>query len=116
VSEEDLTGYNQLRERKIGDRQYELVSRGQCSCCGEHVLEIWRWSGASVSRYRMKQHFDQENFDAYVESLDEQFLQSSADILEDYYRELQKVNSPEGIEADYSVEFRLMEYGRQRVL
>lgn len=76
--------------------------------------EIWRWSGASFARYRMPQHFDQEQFDEYVESLDEQFLQSSADILEDFHRELQKVNSPEGIDADYSYEFRLIEYGRQR--
>jgi len=114
VSEVDSSGYNPLRERKIVDRRYDLLSRGQCSCCGEHVLEIWRWSGASFARYRMPPHFDQEDFDAYVENLDEQFLQSSAEILEDFHRELQKVNSPEGIDADFSYEFRLIEDGRQR--
>jgi len=114
VSHDDPSEYNPLRERKIADRRYELHSRGQCSCCGEDVLEIWRWSGASFARYRMPQHFDHEGFDAYVESLDEQFLQSSADTLEDFYRELLKVNSPEGIVADYSYKFKLMEYGRQR--
>lgn len=78
------------------------------------MLEVWRWSGASFARYRMPQHFDQEKFDDFVEDVDEQFLQSSADILEDFYRELKKVNSPEGIEADFSYEFKLIEYGRQR--
>jgi hypothetical protein len=70
--------------------------------------------GGSFARYRMPQYFDQENFDAFVVNLDEQFLQSSAVILEDFYRELQRVNSSEGIDADYSYEFRLLEYGRQR--
>jgi hypothetical protein len=62
----------------------------------------------------MPQHFDQEKFDAFVENLDEQFLQSSAVILEDFHRELQKVNSPEGIAANFSYEFKVIEYGRQR--
>jgi hypothetical protein len=114
VSDVDSSEYDPLRERIIADRRYELYSRGQCSCCGEHILEIWRWSGASFARYRLPQHFDQEAFDAFVEDLDKQFLQSSADILEDFYRELQKVNSPEGIDADFSYEFKLIEYGRQK--
>jgi len=114
VSEDDSSGYNPLRESKIADRRYELLSRGQCSCCGEHILEIWRWSGASFARYRLPPQFDPDGFDKYVEDLDEQFLQSSADILADFYQELQKVNSPEGIEADFSYEFKLIEYGRQR--
>jgi hypothetical protein len=65
---------------------------------GLDILEIWRWAGASFARYRLPQHFDQDTFDAYVEDLDEQFLLSSADILADFYEELEKVNSPEVIE------------------
>jgi hypothetical protein len=78
------------------------------------MLEIWRWSGASFARYRMPPHFDLEDFDEFVEGIDQQFLQSSADLFEDFYRELQKVNSSEGIEANFSYEFKLIEYGRQR--
>ena len=34
----------------------------------------------------------------------------------EFYRKLQEKNSPEGIEADFSYEFRLLGYGRQRAL
>lgn len=115
MSEKELTGYELLKERKIGDRRYELASRGKCSCCGNDVLEIWRWSGASVSRYRLG-HFDPEAFEDFVETLDDQFLQTSDKVLPEFYRKLQEKNSPEGIEADFSYEFRLLEYGRQRAL
>jgi hypothetical protein len=46
--------------------------------------------------------------------LDEQFIQSSAELFAEFYRELNKKNYPEGIEVDYSYEFRLLEYARQR--
>ena len=114
MSETNSSGYNSLRERKIAGWLYELHSRGKCSCCNVDILEIWRWAGASFARYRLPQHFDQDTFDAYVEDLDEQFLLSSADILADFYEELEKVNSPEVIEANFSYEFKLIEYGRQR--
>jgi hypothetical protein len=62
----------------------------------------------------LPQYFDQDAFDKYVEDLDAQFLQSSADILAEFYQELRTVSSPEGIDADFSYEFKLIEYGRQR--
>ena len=55
-----------------------------------------------------------KEFYSYVDLLDEQFIQSSSELFAEFYRELQKKNSPEGIEADTSFEFRLLEYGRQR--
>lgn len=114
MSESDLREYNPLQERKIGDRQYELLSHGQCSCCNVEILEIWRWSGASFARYKLPKSFDVKEFYSYVDLLDEQFIQSSSELFAEFYRELQKKNSPEGIEADSSFEFRLLEYGRQR--
>jgi hypothetical protein len=116
MSNKELTGYQPLRARTIGDRNYELASRGVYSCCGNAVFEIWRWSGASISRYRLPEHFDSDDFDDFVETLDEQFLQTSDKILVEFYEKLQEKNSKEGIDADFSYEFRLLEYGRQRAL
>jgi hypothetical protein len=74
------------------------------------VFEIWRWSGASFSRYKTPPNFTAEEFDNFVELIDEQLLQSSSELLEDFHARLQDRNSNEGIDADYSYAFRLMEY------
>jgi len=114
VSDSGSDGYDPIQEKLIGDRRYELLSRGRCLCCNLEILEIWRWSGASFARYKLPRDFDTEEFSDYVDLLDGQFLQSSAELFADFYRELQKKNSRDGIEADYSYEFRLLEYARQR--
>jgi hypothetical protein len=65
----------------------------------------------------MPQGFSCGEFEQFVEFLDEQLLESSHDMIADFHDELEKVNSPEeGIEANYNFSFRLVEYGRQRVL
>jgi hypothetical protein len=116
MSDRELTGYNPIRERIIGDRRYELSSRGTCSCCGEDVLEIWRWCGTSISRYRLPEHFQQNAFEEFTDTLDSQFLQTSDKLLPNFHQELQTKNTPEGIQADFTYEFRLLEYGRQRAI
>ncbi len=108
-------GYEPISERQIADRKYDLLSRGPCSCCGVEIFEIWRWSGASFSRYKTPPNFTAEEFDYFVELIDEQLLQSSSELLEGFHARLQDRNSKEGIDADYSYAFRLMEYGRQKV-
>jgi hypothetical protein len=64
----------------------------------------------------MPTHFNQDDFGSFVELLDEQFLQTSNELLVDFFEKLQERNSPQGINADFSYEFRLLEYGRQRVM
>jgi hypothetical protein len=114
VSDTDSRTYEPIRELKIADRQYDLRSRGKCSCCGSELYEIWRWAGLFFARYKMPVDFDCNDFENFVEWIDEQLLEPSHTILEDFYVELQRVNSPEGIEAEYSFSFKLIEYGRQR--
>lgn len=67
-------------------------------------------------QYRMPTRFNQEDFDRFVEMLDEQFLQTSDKLLGEFFHKLDQKNSSEGIDADYSYEFRLLDYGRQRLL
>ncbi len=78
------------------------------------MFEVWRWSGASFSRYKTPQNFTAEEFDYFVELIDEQLLQSSSELLEEFHAKLRNRNSKEGIDADYSYAFRLLEYGRQK--
>ena len=63
----------------------------------------------------MPPEFTIEEFDAFVENLDEQLLESADDVFNELYDDIQAVNSPYGIEADNSFGFRLLEYARQRV-
>ena len=126
MSEEAIAGYRPpkdrpsegqpLKELSVGDRRYELHSRGTCSCCGQEMFEIWRWAGALFSRFVLVNDFDADVFDDYVQQLDEQFLESSAEILSYFNNEICKINSEEGIKDDGSYAFRLAEYGRQRVI
>jgi hypothetical protein len=80
------------------------------------MFQIWRWTGALFSRYIVVNNFDPEEFEPYVQHLDEQFLESSAELLDDFHREINKINSKEGIQDDGSYAFRLAEYGRQRAI
>jgi hypothetical protein len=58
MSEVDSSEYSPLRERKIADRRYELHSPGQCSCCGEHILEIWLLGFAAAEHRLMTAYED----------------------------------------------------------
>jgi hypothetical protein len=115
VSDQDSRNYAPIQEISIADRLYDLRSR-ECANCGVEHYEIWRWSGVSFARYKMPASFTCDDFQRFVETLDEQLLEASHDILQEFHNEIDKVNSPEGIEADYSFSFRLLEYGRQRVI
>lgn len=103
-----------IDELQLGDRQYQLLAR-QCTKCGEDHYEIWRWCGASFARWHMPSGFKFDEFYRYVEMADEQLLMNSDDLLNDFHTELERVNSPEGIQADWSYSFRLVEYARQRM-
>jgi hypothetical protein len=105
--------FEPLREREIGDRQYSLHRR-ICSQCNEPHLEVWRWSGASFSRYHPTEGFDVEHFDQFVEEVDEMLLMEAPDLFGDFSRALVAKNSAGGIEADGSFAFRLLEYARHR--
>jgi hypothetical protein len=99
---------------QIADRKYELIPR-RCPKCNKDHLEVWRWCGASFSRYFFSPEYNQDDLEAFVERIDEQLLQNSAQLLHDYHQDLSAVNSERGIEADNSFAFRLLEYGRQRL-
>jgi hypothetical protein len=113
VSDTDTSKYAPVRELTIDDRRYDLMPR-QCSNCGVEHYEIWRWCGASFARYKMPPHFTVDGFEEFVYRLDDQLLESSYDLVEQFREALEEVNSPQGIEADFSFSFRLLEYGRQR--
>ncbi len=106
--------YEPIRELRIEDRQYDLMSRA-CSNCGTEHFEIWRWSGASFARYKMPSNFSVDDFEQFVGPLDEQLLESARDMLEGFRDKLDEVNSSTGVEADLSFSFRLLEYARLRI-
>ena len=116
MTENSLTEYKPLKTFTIEDCNYDLHSRGICSCCGQRLFEVWRWAGAIFSRYILHNNFDIDQFENYVQELDREFLESSAELLGDFHHELCKINSKDGIQADGSYAFRLAEYGRQRAI
>lgn len=103
----------ELRKKLIADREYTLMER-VCPDCNTKHFEIFRFAGASFSRYLMDETFEVEYFDDFVENVDVMLLESAADLIQDYYRSLVAKNSEYGIEADGSFAFRLLEYGRHR--
>jgi hypothetical protein len=116
VADAAISEFTPLKSFAIEDRTYELHTRGICSCCGQQMFEVWRWNGAIFSRYILHNNFDTDQFEAYVQDLDREFLECSADLLGGFRHELSKINSENGINDDGSYAFRLAEYGRQRVI
>ena len=115
MAEAELMEFEPVINIKISDRQYDLMKR-YCAGCGIEHYEIWRWSGVSRSRYLMKNYFETDHFEIFVDQIDEKLLESSASMIKDFHAELIKKNSLNGIEAEFSFEFRLLEYGRQRAM
>jgi hypothetical protein len=103
-----------LKSLRIEDRLYELRPR-KCEECGEIQLEIWRWCGVSFSRYVLPHGSTANEFETFVEEMDENLLCKSSDMIAAFHSELCKVNSGTGIAADGSFVFRLLEYGRHRL-
>jgi hypothetical protein len=99
VTKEAKSEYRPLKTLTIDDRTYELHSRGVCSCCGQQLFEVWRWAGAIFSRYILQSKFDDDRFEDYVQGLDRELLERSADLLEDFHHELCNINSKDGIQA-----------------
>jgi hypothetical protein len=104
-----------IKSIKKVDRIYDLYQR-QCSECNGVHYEVWRSSGASYSRYKLPLYFTYDDFEEFVETLDARLLQTSAELLAEFHTRISKINSPSGIEADWSFAFRLAEYARQRAL
>jgi hypothetical protein len=115
VPNTETSSYTPIQQMKIADRQYDLITRA-CSKCGTAHYEIWRWAGVLFARYKMPDDFAPDDFQQFVEGLDEQLFESSHDIMQEFHDALFTVNSPDGIEADYSFAFQLLEYGRQRAI
>ena len=63
----------------------------------------------------MRPEFQPDEFLEFVSNIDEELLTPPHILLYDFQQELDRVNSPYGIKADWSYSFRLIEYGRQRV-
>ena len=106
---------DELKTLQIQDRHYTLYSR-PCKECGEPVLMIVRWAGASFSRYLLPHHADADDFEALAHSMDESLLNQSSDLIRDFHSLLQEVNGPVGMHIDGSFASRLLEYGRQRLI
>ena len=104
-----------LKWQRIGDRSYELMKR-PCSNCGNEHFEIWRWAGPAFARYHMPTHFEPDQFEDFIVPLDEQLTESHSEIMRDLREKLEEVNCQQGIQADGSYEFRLLEYARQRMV
>jgi hypothetical protein len=102
-----------IKSLTIDDREYNLLAR-KCIKCSDDHLEIWRWSGPSFSCYKMPKDFEIDDFDDFVQAIDEQLLMSAPQLMSEFHQALSKINSARGIEADYSFAFRLLEYGRLR--
>jgi hypothetical protein len=71
-------------------------------------------SGASYSRNKLPPYFSYDDFDEFVETLDK--LQTSGELLEEFYAKLTKTNNSYRIEADGSFACRLAGCARQRAL
>ncbi len=113
MSEGEYGPKHPVDEIKVGDREYQLLAR-KCDRCNNDHYEIWRWCGASFARWHMHLNFVPGDFQRYVEILDDQLLVSSNELLDDFHQEMDKINCSEGIAADWTYSFRLMEYARQR--
>jgi hypothetical protein len=111
--EHTLDNVELVRSLRIDDRLYELCSRW-CGDCGEYHFEVARWCGASFSRYNLTAGFAIDDFDSFVETIDETLLMTAPELAEDFHHALIKDNSKYGIVADGSFAFRLLEYGRHR--
>jgi hypothetical protein len=99
----------------IGDREYYLLA-SSCSNCGELHFVILRYSGISFARYILPSHFSADDFDSFVKLLDEELILSAPDLMGEFDDLLLERNSHLGISADDSLEFRLLEYSRLRVI
>jgi hypothetical protein len=99
---------------KLGDRLYELLCR-KCDVCNDDHYQVFRFCGPTFACYRFPHELDLSSFEDFVRQIDEKLLQSSHEMLRDFELELQKINSPAGIEANHSMEFLLAEYARQRL-
>lgn len=106
-----------LNTHEIGDRSYELYKRA-CPSCGKDHFEIYRWAGGSFSRYRLPHdldRFESDDFESYCEWVDERLLVSSSEMMSELREQLSEINDRHGINADFSFEFLLAEYSRQRL-
>jgi hypothetical protein len=79
-------------------------------------LVALRYSGISFARYFMPPDFSADDFDGFVQRLDEDLLMSAPEMLNEFHALLDEHNSPAGIAAEDTFKFRLLEYGRQRAV
>ena len=70
----------------------------------------------SSARYFFPHDYDESDFEPFVARIDEELLMEAADLIEEFRLDLDEVNCAHGIEADHSFGFRLLEYGRHRLI
>jgi hypothetical protein len=102
-----------LQTFEIDDRTYELYAYA-CTECGKDFHTVMRTSGMIVSIFHFG-HRDMEDFEEFCSYIDEDLLFTAPQLASEFLRDLQKVNSENGIQADFSFTFRLLEFGRTRM-
>ncbi len=103
-----------VRTLTIGDRTYDLFVH-PCGGCGEDVYTVMRFSGMITSIFRFHD-LDVDDFQNFCKDIDEDLLLRAPELASGFYRDLGEINSKDGIQSDLSMAFRLLEYGRTRIL
>jgi hypothetical protein len=114
MDEDEGDRYREIATLKISDREYQLVHR-LCEDCGNRHYRVYRFCGIAFACYRLHDGFDPANFEEFVHRVDDELMQSSADMLADFKQDFHQSNSPDGIDADFSRKFLVMEYARHRL-
>ncbi len=100
-------------ELELNGSKYTLLER-ECSCCGKLFHEIWREDRFLLSRYRMKQSVSVDEFNVICEDIEEGSFISTAEIMKNFWENLQEINSENGIDYEDSVKFKYIEHARQK--
>ena len=104
-----------IKNYTIDDREYSLHTFN-CPDCQEEGYRIYRITGIQSSCFILPSNFDPCQFEGLCVEIDEDLLQCAADLVMDFYQDLNKVNSASGIHIDGTYSSRLLEYGRTRVI
>jgi hypothetical protein len=102
--------YSFIRTLTIEDRVYELYRFN----CGHY--RILRTTGMHPSIFNCDNGFDEHDFDNFCRDLDEELFLDAPYPVSDFYEDLKGINSKNGIQADGTFTFRLLEFGRVRLV
>jgi hypothetical protein len=103
-----------VRSLTIGDRTYDLFVH-PCMGCGQDVYTVMRFSGMAKALFRFHD-LDTDEFENFCKDIDQDLFHKAPDLVSNFYGDLSEINSEQGIKSDLSMSFRLLEYGRTRIL